>query len=172
MGHDFAERTWFLQVVLGFACLLDTWTMVPMHTIMGMGHSKIVAIFSLISAIINTILVLVFTAAYGILGASLGVLFSQLTVPVLIWYVTKKILIINWKKYIHGVFIVNLLPLSVFLALSLAVAPVCKVLNITDHLIPFAIEIGLVVLYFVLAICLKIIPIPRLGDFRTPAQES
>lgn len=115
MGDEFADTTWPVLAFLAPAHLLAAWTMIPANTALGLGQSKVVALFSTIVAILNLAFVFILTGWYGAVGAAAAIFISSLQGPIFIWYVTVHVLFIEWSQYWQKVFRMQIIPVFVFI---------------------------------------------------------
>jgi O-antigen/teichoic acid export membrane protein len=152
MGNEFASATWLVLIFLSLAQWLAVLTMIPASTVMGMGHSRIVAVFSATAAALNLVFVIVLTSAYGIVGAAAGVMITAVQGPLFIWYVTTHILEINWSDFISEVIKRLLKPVGLFVGCGALVVLLLQNVPVLPTAVHLLIGFGLVVVYLILIV--------------------
>ena len=101
MGPDFAEDAWIVQVLLGFTYLLSAFTILPTNTILGIGQLKVVAYFAVGTVVTNLATCAYMVARFGVIGAAVAVLCTQVFALPFVWYVTTRQLSIPWKTFLR-----------------------------------------------------------------------
>lgn len=104
MGEEFAVSSWLILVFLSFAHWVATMTMIPANVAMGMGKPKVIAAFSAIVGVLSICFVFLFTREFGGHGAAAAVALTALQAPFFVWYVTARIVDIEWSPFITDTF--------------------------------------------------------------------
>lgn len=104
MGNDFAESTWFVLGILAISSLIGSFSALPNLVIMGKGNSKLVGTFALISVVLYTIFLPVFTKFWGVNGTAIGMLITNLLTITFVLIKTTDYLRLEIKNYLRVVF--------------------------------------------------------------------
>jgi O-antigen/teichoic acid export membrane protein len=67
-------------------------TALPYYVSLGIGRPRILAVFNVITATINVVLIFILIPAYGLIGAAFAYLAATVTVPFLIIYLERRVL--------------------------------------------------------------------------------
>ena len=113
MGENFANSSSLITSLLALSYLLSSFTMVPANIVLGMGHSKIIAFFSIVVFVLGTIIIIPATYYWGVTGTACGMLITQIEGPVFIAFVTRKYLDTKIKEFLRQTFLFPLIA-SVF----------------------------------------------------------
>ena len=105
MGDDFASNSTEVLILLSIFYFLTTSTTIPINMAYGMEKSKFIAFFSLFCIITCMSLIYPLTTKFGLSGILYSMLLSQIQAPILIIYLSKKILHINPLYLFKNVFI-------------------------------------------------------------------
>jgi len=103
MGPEFAEKSWIILCILSLGALIGSLSAIPNTIIMGLGNSKLVGIFALITLVLYTVLVPPFTKMFGILGTSIALLLNSSLVIFFVIHRTTKYLGVHKGKYLKEV---------------------------------------------------------------------
>ena len=121
MGPEFADKGWLVMSLLAVATLLGALTAVPNFITMGLGHAKLISMFTLFTILIYSVLMPFFTKAMGMKGAALAILCATLPGILLILYQTKNIFKISIPGFLSKVFSFHLIPLAISIVLLVIV---------------------------------------------------
>lgn len=119
IGIEFAEKSWMVLSILCISSSIGAISTIPNLVILGMGNSKLIGIFSIITVISYSLFLPLFTMHFGLVGASSALL---LTSVIVISYVIKKTNLfigIPFSDYWDHVFSIHVFPFSLYLTLSL-----------------------------------------------------
>ena len=92
VGEDFAVTSFGTLRLLLLTYALLALTVLPYYLTLAVGRPRIVATFSLATALINVLLIVILIPRYGLIGAAAAYLASTVTVPALILYVERRLL--------------------------------------------------------------------------------
>lgn len=154
MGKEFAQNAWVVLSVISFSSLIGSLSAIPNLIILGLGNSKLLGVFSLITIVLYIIFIPVLTKLFGINGTAVALLLTSTGV---IYYV-----IIKTTEYIHikakEYYSVVLKPHIGILFIAIVLFPIVMMMK-SQHII-MTISIGTVImfLHYLYLIKLKIIP--------------
>jgi O-antigen/teichoic acid export membrane protein len=92
VGTAFATTSFGTLRVLLVTYALLALAVLPYYLILGMGRPQVMAMFSIVTAIINVVLIFILIPTHGLIGAAIAYLASTVTIPVLILYVERRLL--------------------------------------------------------------------------------
>ena len=95
VGEAFATTSFGTLRVLIVTYALLALTSLPYYLALGMGRPRILAVFNVVTAIINVVLIVILIPRYGLIGAAVAYLASTVTVPALILYVERRLLALD-----------------------------------------------------------------------------
>jgi O-antigen/teichoic acid export membrane protein len=143
VGPEFATTSFGTLRLLILTYLALSLTALPYFLTLGFGRPQVSAVFNVLTAVINLVLIVILIPRYGLIGAAVAYLASTVTVPAFIVFVERRLLEVKsspWPALIARLSIVAagqtvtcllLRPLITgfphllgVLALSVAVAPV------------------------------------------------
>jgi O-antigen/teichoic acid export membrane protein len=104
MGQPFADGGWLVLSLLAMMSLLGSLSAVPNLITMGLGFSRIVGKFSLLTLAFYVGLLPIFTRQWGIEGSAWGLLVSVIPGLALVAYEVKKIIGLKIGRYVRQVF--------------------------------------------------------------------
>lgn len=104
MGNNFADAAWFVLGILAISSLIGSFSALPNLVIMGKGNSKLVGTFALISVVLYTILLPIFTKYWGVNGTAMGMLITNILTIAFVVYKTTNYLKLEIKNYLKIVF--------------------------------------------------------------------
>lgn len=110
LGGEFAIQSTVVMMILVPTYFILGVTSVPWSICLGVGKSKVNAFFSIIVALLNVALILIFVKPFGLNGVALAYLLSVVLVnPFVINYIEKKILGLSgfefWKLFFSIIFL-------------------------------------------------------------------
>jgi O-antigen/teichoic acid export membrane protein len=149
MGYDFSQNAWTVASIVSGAWLLSSFTIVPTNAVLGMGHSRAVAWFSIGVAVLNLSFCFWLTAVWGVTGAATSILITQIMAFPFIWYATEKLLKISWNTYVKEVFAANYIPSCVFIIAAIACNFIVAQINIPNQAV-ISYGFGLIAVYLFL----------------------
>lgn len=117
MGVEFAQRGHMVFSVLAGASLIASLTTVPNLMTMGLGHTRVLGLFSLGSLAVYLVFVPLSLRLWGISGIGYGPLVATLPGIALIAYEIRVIFGTAWSVFMRSVFAFQALPLLVSSAL-------------------------------------------------------
>lgn len=92
VGESFADTSFGALRILIVTYALLALTALPYFISLGVGRPRILALFNVITAAINVVLIFVLIPPYGLIGAAVAYLASTVTVPFLIVYLERRVL--------------------------------------------------------------------------------
>lgn len=92
VGESFAAESFGTLRVLIITYALLALTALPYYVSLGIGRPRILAVFNVITATINVVLIFILIPAYGLIGAAFAYLAATVTVPFLIIYLERRVL--------------------------------------------------------------------------------
>jgi O-antigen/teichoic acid export membrane protein len=113
MGQSFADQSWLVLSILAFSVVIASQTTVPNLVITGMGHSKTLGFFGLLALISYSIFLPVFTNAYGVVGAAIGMLCSTIAIIGIVYYMTTRIVEVNIWEFLSSTFRNHVIPILI-----------------------------------------------------------
>jgi O-antigen/teichoic acid export membrane protein len=126
MGADFAEHTWLILTLLSFGSLFGSLTSVPNLITMGLGHTRIVGLFSIISLAFSMVFTPLLTASFGLIGTGWAIVLSSLPGLALVAFELRRVFFVKFLHYWRQVLGVHLIPV-------LLVGLICQPLNSSGH---------------------------------------
>jgi len=160
MGKEFAEKGWFVLRLLAFSSLIGSLTTVPNLITMGLGYSKVIGIFSVMTVVFYIILLPPFTKLWGIEGTAWAMLGATIPGIALVIYETTKIIHLRISHYARNVFGFHILPV----AASLFFATLVPNFGFHSTIWMSILSVLLLALYFGLMVVLKWIPLASLVE--------
>jgi O-antigen/teichoic acid export membrane protein len=121
MGRDFAENSWMVLSILCISSTIGGFSAVPNLIILGMGNSKLIGIFSVITVVSYAIFLPLLTKYFGIIGASCALLITSLIVISYVIMKTNNYIGVPSTEYWKNVFSVHILPIFLFLLAGVCV---------------------------------------------------
>jgi len=113
MGAEFARLTAPVLSVLAGAYLLSAGTMIPTNVVLGLGRSRVVALFSAMLLGVGLAGIVPLTAAAGVFGTAVGLLLSQLLAVAFVAYVTVRVLRLSLRSFMRDVLAFHLIGVAV-----------------------------------------------------------
>ncbi|MEQ8172477.1 MAG: hypothetical protein ABRQ38_26580, partial [Candidatus Eremiobacterota bacterium] len=113
MGEDFASKSWFILSALSFSSLIGSLTTVPNLITMGLGHSKVIGIFSCITTLVYLISLPLLTKLLGIPGTLTGMIIAVMPGIPLILYECKYIFYTEIRFYIINILGLHILTIFI-----------------------------------------------------------
>jgi O-antigen/teichoic acid export membrane protein len=110
MGPEFAEKSWMVLSILSLVGLINTLSTVPNLLAMGLGHSRIIGLFSVITLLFYIILLPPLTQWAGVTGTAAAMLAATFPGILLIIYLTRKIFNMKLMDYLIKTMRFHLLP--------------------------------------------------------------
>jgi O-antigen/teichoic acid export membrane protein len=144
MGRDFAENSWMVLSILSISSTIGGFSAVPNLIILGMGNSKLIGIFSMITVVLYIVFLPLFTKYFGINGASCSLLLTSLIVISYVIMKTNEYVEVKFSEYWNTVFSVHILPAFLFLLTGFIVLFASD----THYLVALLIGGALVLSYF------------------------
>ena len=155
MGKEFAHDAWFVLSVISFSSLIGSLSAIPNLIILGIGNSKLLGIFSLITIILYIIFIPILTKLFGINGTAIALLLTSAGVIYYVIIKTTEHIHIKVKEYYYVV----LKPHTGILFIAIVLFPVIMMMKNQHTLMTISIGVILVFLHYFYLIKLKIIPI-------------
>jgi O-antigen/teichoic acid export membrane protein len=121
MGAEFAENSWIILSLLSLASLVSTLTVVPNLLTMGLGYSRIIGLFSILTLIVYTILLPIFTKWGGVNGTAIAMLLATIPGIFLVAYETKKIFRMRRLDYMVKTMSFHLFPIVISAAIGIMI---------------------------------------------------
>ena len=121
MGKDFLLEVGFVLNIIALSTILGSSTTVPNLMTMGCGYSKIIGTFSIITVIICTISLPLFTKLWGIEGTAVAMLIARIPGCLMIIYVCKYVFHLSIKDYIKKVFGFHFYPFLIAIMLFICI---------------------------------------------------
>lgn len=118
MGTSFSEQTWFVLRVLSLSAMFGSLTTVPNTMTMGLGHSKIVGLFSLGTLFALAVFIPLLTYSWQVDGTAIGMLLATFPGLFLILYETRHIFEMKIVVYLRESLAIHLLPLILLVAIA------------------------------------------------------
>jgi len=104
LGAEFADKAYIPMLLIFIGFFFITLTMIPAFVVIGIGKPEYNALFSIIGAIVNLIIVYPLTKYFGVVGSAISFLIANLESVLYIFIVNKKVLNVDNKKYFVDVF--------------------------------------------------------------------
>ena len=92
VGESFATASFGVLRVLVITYALLALAVLPYYISLGVGRPRILAVFNVITATINVVLIFILIPSYGLIGAAVAYLASTVTIPFLIFYLERRVL--------------------------------------------------------------------------------
>lgn len=122
MGKAFAVQASTMLILLAFMSLLGSLTTVPLLIALGLGHARIVGLFSLITLASYGVLVPTLSALQGLNGLGIALLLTSLPGLFLMTRVVSKLVGIPLFYYLKKVFSFHILPILLTIVYLIAQA--------------------------------------------------
>jgi O-antigen/teichoic acid export membrane protein len=107
---EFAEHTWVILSLLAFGSLFGSLTTVPNLITMGLGYSRIVGLFSIVSAFFYVIFLPLLTSWFGLEGKGWAMVASTLPGLFLVGYELRNIFHFELLSYWNAALGIHLIP--------------------------------------------------------------
>jgi len=134
MGREFAEKGWIVLRLLAISGLVGSLTTVPNLITIGLGYSRVIGFFSVITVLFYVVLLPLLTKLWGIEGTAWAMLGATIPGIALVIYETKKIIHFEMWSYLKNVIGFHIIPLAVSL-FWVTVVPDSEVYSTTRLLI-------------------------------------
>jgi len=106
MGPDFGAKADNVMLILTVGLYINALTNVPSFVADGLGRPKLSGIAGVTAAFLNVAFLIPLTKYYGIVGAALAFLISNVAVsPLFIWYVNREVLSVSNARYLKDVYL-------------------------------------------------------------------
>jgi O-antigen/teichoic acid export membrane protein len=138
MGHEFSSRSWHVLTIICISATIGSFSTVPNQVVIGMGNSKLLGFFSLLTVIAYSILLPVLTKQYLLTGASVGLLTASILLIGVVIRKTTKAIGMPTGYYLKKVFAPHIIPVVIFSGVSYAV--------VTMGNIPLPVKLGVGIL--------------------------
>ena len=116
MGSEFAEHTWQILTLLAFGSLLGSLTTVPNLVTMGLGYSRIVGMFSIVSLGFYLVLIPLLTSWFGLMGNGWAIVVSTLPGLLLVGFELRRIFRVALMQYWNEALGIRLIPVVLLLS--------------------------------------------------------
>lgn len=147
MGKDFSYHSWFILTIICASSIIGSFSAIPNQVVMGMGNSKLIGFFSILTVISYTIFLPLLTKYFMLTGAALGLLVTSSLVIVTVIKKTTSFLNVSTEHYINNVLKIHFLPLTFFIALGIAVLSISTLSALVKLIIGF---LAMTIYYFYL----------------------
>lgn len=166
INAEIAQQASVILSLLSVSSLLGSLTTVSNHIVMGMGKSRIIAVFSFATLAVLVVVTPVLTKQFGITGTGLAMIIASIPGLTLVMYQTKKILEIELMEYFRNVLTFHVVAVCVYLICALVAGA-----TLPQHSFTMAI-VGVVLLsvYFILMHLLDWFSIRQILDLYRPAR--
>jgi O-antigen/teichoic acid export membrane protein len=121
MGLEFAEKSWMVLSILSLAGLIGSLTTVPNLLTMGLGHSRIIGIYSVINLTSYVLLLPPLTKWAGVNGTAIAMLAASIPGLFLIAYETRIIFNLRRLDYLIKTMGFHLLPVLISFVIWIAI---------------------------------------------------
>ncbi len=111
VGKDFSENAWMVLSILSFSSMIGSTSVIPNLIIMGMGNSRLIGLFSIISIILYIILFPIFVKLWSVIGIAFAMLVVSLSLISFVLHKTTTFLELDTKYYIEKVFKIHSFPI-------------------------------------------------------------
>jgi O-antigen/teichoic acid export membrane protein len=149
MGSEFAEHTWQILTLLAFGSLLGSLTTVPNLVTMGLGYSRIVGMFSIVSLGFYLVLIPLLTSWFGLMGTGWAIVVSTLPGLLLVGFELRRIFRVALMQYWNEALGIHLIPVVL-------VALICHLWNNAGS-VPSLIASGIAATVFCIYIGLLVV---------------
>ena len=95
IGKSFADTSFGTLRILLITYALLAVTTLSYYVTLGVGRPRVPAVFNVVTAILNVGLMVILIPRYGLIGAAVAYLGSAVTVPFLILYVERRVLVLG-----------------------------------------------------------------------------
>lgn len=158
MGSDFAREGWVILRLISLAGLVGSLTTVPNSMTLGLGHSRIVAYFSILTLLSYLVSLPLLTLSLGVRGTAWAMLVSTIPGVLLMLFEAKRIFGVRPFDYVHQAFGFHLTPFAIsMLAIAVTLVPINQ-LGVTSNL---AVCSGCCLIYFGVMVWTGWLPIRR-----------
>jgi O-antigen/teichoic acid export membrane protein len=123
MGGEFAEHSWLLMSLIAISYYLSASTNIAWNIAVGMGFSKLQAIFAVILTVISLGALYPMTVYWGIQGTALAVLSGSVIVPITFYYLNRYIFHIHQWIFLKKVFLVPIVSSVATTVVVLVISP-------------------------------------------------
>jgi O-antigen/teichoic acid export membrane protein len=110
MGAEFAEKTWLLLSITSISSLIASASTIPNLVILGMGNSRLIAVFSVISIILYLIFLPWLTVQFGLIGSAAALLLNSVISIAVVFRYCFRYLQISFLFYFRKTYGVHVLP--------------------------------------------------------------
>lgn len=160
MGPEFAQRGSGVLGLLALASLIGSLTVVPNLVTMGLGHSRVIGLYSILNIVMYAIFLPLFTDKWGLLGTAWAMLLVTMPSFGLIVYQARRIVQVPLQTYLRMVINFHLIPLIISVILGLLISRFVFPSAILASLVP----IIYCALYFGIMMVVGIIPLQELQE--------
>jgi O-antigen/teichoic acid export membrane protein len=150
LGTDLADKGSTLLTLLALSGLVGSLTTVPNMIVMGLGHSKVIGLFSVLTVVVYIVSLPILTRNVGLTGTGYAMILATIPGIVLVGFQLKKILLIDIRSYLRQVF-----GFHVFPAVIVIVVIVLCDLRTYPTILVLGVGTVFLILYFVLMVATK-----------------
>lgn len=166
INAEIAQQASVILSLLSVSSLLGSLTTVSNHIVMGMGNSRIIAVFSFATLAVLVFVTPALTKQFGLTGTGLAMIAASIPGLILVMYQTKKILEIELVAYFRNVLAFHVVAACVYLICALI-----AVATLPQHAFTMVIVgVALLGLYFILMHLLDWFSIRQILNLYRPAR--
>jgi len=146
MGENFANNGWKILSLLSGTSFFASLTMIPINTVLGLGISQLILLFSIVNFLLFLLILPLFTYYYGVIGTASGMfIIGMLNIFYVIRMAGKKIGV-NVNEYLFIIFKKHIIPIVLFIGLALFI----QKYNNINHLIKVVLGIFIMLNYYII----------------------
>ena len=134
MGADFADKTWLLLAIISISSLMASASTVPNLVILGMGNSRLIAVFSIISICVYIILVPWLTYSFGLIGCAAALLINSAVSIGIVFKYCLRYLSISVSNFFKSTYNVHIIPVIIFSGISIGALSLLKLSSFSQLL--------------------------------------
>jgi len=118
MGTDFAMKSWIMLSIISISSLIASATTVPNLVILGMGNSKLIAVFSIVSIGLYVLFLPWFTSSFGLVGCAVALLINSAVSIGIVFKYCLRYLHISFSSFFRSTYNIHLLPVIFFTGIA------------------------------------------------------
>lgn len=155
MGYEIANESWLVLSIITFSSLIGSYSAIPNLVILGLGHSRLIGVFSVMTIILYAVFLPAMTKWFGLIGTSFAMLITSMAVISYVIMKTTKYVKVSISEYLGA----SVYPHILSLLFSFAIFSLNFIIDFSNSYYLFGIGVLLAGLHYFYLIKRKYIPL-------------
>ncbi|HEY1038434.1 MAG TPA: hypothetical protein VGF30_03470, partial [Bacteroidia bacterium] len=130
LNESFAREAWLVLTLTCISATIGSFTTIPNQVVLGLGNSRLLGHFSILTVIAYLVFLPVLTKYYLLDGAAYGLLAASLLLVLYVIQKSTKTLGVSTLYYLKIVFLPHLFPLVMFLIINCLIVSFLEVMDL------------------------------------------